>query len=416
MSFHHTTLPNGLTILGEVMPSAYSVALGFFVQTGARDETPDIAGVSHFLEHMAFKGTARRTAWDVNRDFDRIGAIYNAYTSTENTVFFAAIVPEYLPQAIDILADILRPTLRPEDFETEKLVILEEIKMYHDQPDSMAWEHARKLYYNGHPLGHSVLGSEESISALRREQMEAYFRQRYVANNIILAISGNFVWSELVDMATRLCGEWPSGVAGRTCTEWRRDPAMYVLRREGVQQQHVILLTAGPPPDSPLCYAANVLSLAIGDNTGSRLYWALIDPGRADAADFDYHENHGAGSFCSYYTCDPNNAADNLKIVQDLLGEVQRHSITAEELQIAKNKIASRIVRASERPMGRLGSIAGMWIYTGEYRDVDRELALYDAVTLDAIRECLDRYPIDAATIVAYGPLHQFQGIEAQTV
>src|SRR5256885_2890839 len=134
MPFHHPVLPNGLTIIGETSPSARSAAVGFFVRTGSRDETPEVSGVSHFLEHMVFKGTPNRTALDVNQDFDRIGAHYNAFTSEENTVFYAAILPEYLPEAVDILADILRPSLRGEDFELEKKVIIEEIGMYEDQP------------------------------------------------------------------------------------------------------------------------------------------------------------------------------------------------------------------------------------------------------------------------------------------
>ncbi|HQR44051.1 MAG TPA: pitrilysin family protein, partial [Gemmatales bacterium] len=119
LEFHHLRLANGLQVLGETNPSARSVAVGFFVRTGARDEGPDIAGVSHFLEHMAFKGTPKRTALDVNREFDAIGANHNAYTSEENTVFYAAVLPEYLPQAVDILADILRPSLRQDDFDME---------------------------------------------------------------------------------------------------------------------------------------------------------------------------------------------------------------------------------------------------------------------------------------------------------
>ena len=134
MPFHRLQLANGLQIIGETSPSARSMALGFFVQTGSRDETPEISGVSHFLEHMVFKGTPQRTALDVNRDFDRIGAHYNASTSEENTIFYAAILPEYLPQAMDVLADILRPSLRRDDFDMEKKVIIEEIGMYDDQP------------------------------------------------------------------------------------------------------------------------------------------------------------------------------------------------------------------------------------------------------------------------------------------
>src|SRR5580658_958793 len=133
MTFFQHVLPNGLTMVGERSPSARSVAAGFFVKTGSRDETPEESGVSHFLEHMVFKGTPRRSALEVNYDFDRIGASYNAFTSEENTVFYAAILPEYLPQAVDILADILRPSLREEDFEMEKKVIIEEIKMYRSE-------------------------------------------------------------------------------------------------------------------------------------------------------------------------------------------------------------------------------------------------------------------------------------------
>src|ERR1700694_6155832 len=169
VSFQSQTLKNGLQIIGETSPSARSVALGFFVRTGSRDETPDVSGVTHFLEHMVFKGTPRRTALDVHRDFDRIGAHYNAFTSEENTVFYAAILPEYLPEAVDLLADILRPSLRVEDFEMEKNVIIEEIGMYEDQPMWSAYDHAKRAYFADHPLGNSILGSVESITALTRE-------------------------------------------------------------------------------------------------------------------------------------------------------------------------------------------------------------------------------------------------------
>src|ERR1700730_3038294 len=143
--FHSHRLPNGFQFIAETSPPARSMALGFFVRTGSRDETPEVSGVSHFLEHMVFKGTPNRTALDVNRDFDRIGADYNAFTSEENTVFHAAILPEYLPQAVDILADILRPSLRGNDFDMEKNVIIEEIGMYEDQPIRSAYDRAKRV-------------------------------------------------------------------------------------------------------------------------------------------------------------------------------------------------------------------------------------------------------------------------------
>src|SRR5215208_5420611 len=277
MAFHNARLQNGLTIIGETSPSARSVAVGFFVRTGARDETPAEAGVSHFLEHMLFKGTPRRSAEQVNLDFDRIGSGPNAWTSEENTVYYAAVLPEYLPKLIDILADILRPSLRQEDFETEKKVILEEIKKYQDQPGSVAWENARHIYYDKHPLGNSVLGTHESVSALTRDQMRAYFTRRYAANNIILSVAGNFDWKQLVELATAACSGWNTAEVGRTHrTEWLGTGGLHVLTREKVQQEYVLCLGGGPPSDSRLRYAADTLALAVGDDTGSRLYWGLI--------------------------------------------------------------------------------------------------------------------------------------------
>src|SRR5262249_26104030 len=151
--FHSHRLSNGLQIIGETSSSARSVALGFFVRTGSCDETPEVSGVTHFLEHMIFKGTPRRSALDVNLAFDRIGADYNAFTSEENTVFHACVLPEYLPTAVDVLADILRPSLRVEDFDMEKNVIIEEIGMYEDQPTFCAYDNAKRVYFADHKLG-----------------------------------------------------------------------------------------------------------------------------------------------------------------------------------------------------------------------------------------------------------------------
>ena len=215
MPFHSHTLPNGLTLIGEPSPAARSAAVGFFVRTGSRDERADESGVSHFLEHMMFKGTPRRTALDVNLDFDRIGASYNAFTSEENTVYYAAVLPEYLPKAVDILADILRPSLRTDDFDTEKQVILEEIGMYDDQPGFAASDHARRLFYGPHPLGNSVLGTKESVGALTRDGMHDYFARRYAPTNIVVSAAGHYDWAELVRLVTAACGHWEKGESGR---------------------------------------------------------------------------------------------------------------------------------------------------------------------------------------------------------
>jgi predicted Zn-dependent peptidase len=406
MSFHSHTLANGLQLIGETSPSARSTALGFFVRTGARDETLDECGVTHFLEHMVFKGTPRRTALDVNRDFDKIGADYNAFTSEENTVFHAAVLPEYLPQAVDLLADILRPSLRDEDFNMEKKVIIEEIGMYEDQPMWSAYDNAKRVYFAEHKLGNSILGTPASITALTRDQMHAYFQRRYVAPNIMVAAAGNLDWPRFVDIIEENCGHWEKGTIGRQ--DVRETPGsgrFEVMMKEKVMQEHVILIASGPPADSPLRHAADLLSMAVGDDSGSRLYWALVDPGLADSADCSFHEYEGAGAFYTSFSGEPEQAERDLAIVLKVLREVQRGGITEEELNQARSKILSRVVRGSERPKGRMMAIGMSWTYQHEYRSVDDDLRAYESVTLPAIRQVLERYPLDRVTTLALGPL-----------
>jgi predicted Zn-dependent peptidase len=404
-------LANGLQVIAETSPSARSMALGFFVRTGSRDESPEVSGVSHFLEHMVFKGTPRRSALDVNRDFDRIGAHYNAFTSEENTVFYAAILPEYMAQAVDVLSDILRPSLRGDDFDMEKNVIIEEIGMYDDQPMWSAYDNAKRVYFADHPLGNSILGSVESIKALTRDQMMGYFEKRYVAPNVTVVAAGNFDFGALVSLVEKHCGGWATGPVGRLGV--RPAPgsgAFQVMARPKVAQEHVLVMSPAPAADDPLRHTADTLALALGDDSGSRLYWALVDPGLAESADASFHDYEGTGSFYTSFSCDPERTEEDLDIVREVLAEVQDGGITPEELSQAKSKILSRVVRSSERPMGRMQAIGMSWTYLGKYRGVDEELAAFDAVTLGKVRELLDRYPLTKATTFALGPLSKING------
>ncbi len=190
MEFLKHTLPNGLEVVAECNPHAWSTALGFFVNTGARDESDDLLGVSHFLEHMAFKGTPSQTEDDVDRRFDELGAHHNAFTSEEHTVYHAAVLPECQDRAVELLADRLRPAIRDDDFTTEKQVILEEIRMYEDQPPFGAEDKCRAAFFGEHPLGHKILGTHESVTALSADAMRAYHRGRYAAGNVALVAAG----------------------------------------------------------------------------------------------------------------------------------------------------------------------------------------------------------------------------------
>jgi predicted Zn-dependent peptidase len=362
--------------------------------------------VSHFLEHMMFKGTARRTAMDVNLDFDRIGADYNAFTSEENTVYHACFLPEYLDKAVDVLTDIMRPSLREEDFDVEKKVIIEEIGRYDDQPGHCAYERAKQVHFGKHHLANSVLGTKESVGALTPEQMRAYFGRRYVAPNILVSVAGNVEWPRFIELIEKQCGGWPAEAAGREGLQEARSSGQHeVMTKDKVVQEYVFLVAGGPPAASKLRYAADLLAVILGDDSGSRLYWELVDPGLADSADTSYHDYDGAGAFWTSLTCEPDQTDANLALTLKVFQAVQRQGVTAEEFQQARNKVLSRIVRGNERPKGRMMAVGMNWMYQGEYRTVDDELRAFEALTPATIREVLERYPLDRTSLLALGPL-----------
>jgi len=409
VQFHHTTLPNGLRVIAELNDRAHSVAAGFFVKTGSRDETPELAGVSHFLEHMMFKGTSRRDALAVNRDLDRIGAKHNAQTSEEDTIYYVACLPEYLPRAFDVLADILRPSLREEDFETEKKVIIEEIRMYQDNPMMVAYEEAKSAHFAPHPLGQSVLGTVESIEALRVDQMRDYFERRYAPANLVLAFAGKASWEEVVALAEQHCGAWSGDRPARVVTAPRGRGAFRALLREEDNQETVIAVADAPPQESDDRYAASLLAKILGDHTGSRLYWALIDPGYADGVELSYQEFEGAGAFFTFLSCDPQEAQANLARIAEAYRAVLADGVTPEELEQARNKVLSRVVLRSERPMGRLMPLGYYWTYRRAYVPVEEEIEAFSRVTPADIRRVLDAYPLLPLTIVAVGPTTELQ-------
>ena len=405
MNFKRIQLPNGLEIIGEVNPDARSAAVGFFVRTGARDEQPEIHGVSHFLEHMVFKGSERRSALDVNREFDEIGARYNAFTSEENTVFWGAVLPEYLPRLVDLLADMLRPSLRGDDFDMEKKVILEEIGMYQDQPTWTAYEAVMRQHFGPHPLGNSVLGTSDSVGSLARDQMKAYFDRRYVTSNILVAAAGKVDWPRFCELVTDACSTWPGGADPRDARPANGAGSVHVITQKKIQQEHVLLLAPAPPAESPDRFAADVLTTAVGDGGGSRLFWELVDPGLAETAELDYHEFNGAGTFMTYFGCDPDNLGENLARIRAIYAAVGADNIRPDELDQVKNKAAARIVLRSERPMGRLMPLGFNWIYRREYRTIDDDITTLQSVSRDDIARVLAAYPLDRVTTVAVGPL-----------
>jgi predicted Zn-dependent peptidase len=405
MKFKTSTLKNGLEIVSECDDAAFSTALGFFVNTGARDETDEVSGVSHFLEHMVFKGTPTRSAEDVNREFDEMGAHYNAFTNEENTVYYAAVLPEYLPSSVTLLADLMRPSLREEDFNTEKKVILEEIKMYDDQPPFGADDKCRAAFFGNHPLSRSVLGTAASVGALNAQQMRQYFERRYSPRNIVLVGSGRIDFSQMCETAEQCCGSWSSVESARPLPAASPHAGFHVLHKETAAQEYVIMMSPGPTASDADRYAAKILATVLGDDSGSRLYWDLVDPGQAENCILHHHEYLNAGMFLTYMSCDPEYAVENLQRIQAVYQAALAEGVTQAELDQAKNKINSRVVLSSERPRGRLFTVGANWVQRREYRSVRDDLNAVEAISLKDVAAVQQKYPLTQATTFVVGPL-----------
>jgi predicted Zn-dependent peptidase len=409
MQRHLHQLENGLTLVGEYSPSARSVAAGYFVRTGARDETHEVNGVSHFLEHMMFKGTVRRSPDDVNREFDEMGARYNAFTSEEATVYYGNVLPQFQARLIALLSDMMRPALRDEDFEMEKNVILEEIAMYQDRPQFLVFDKARETYYRDHPLGFSILGSIESIKKLHREQMHEYFSRRYAANNLTLVLTGNYDWDAAVAQSESVCGGWNTSDAPRALSVHSAQPSVCVEQTDKFNRAHVVLVAPGFAAQDERRWAASVACEALGAEEGSRLYWELVHPGLAEAAAISHDANDGDGAYYGYVLADPGRAQEVLDRFRRVVRKACEEGLSDEEIERAKRRIASHLVLSAETPMGRFRAVGMDWLYRREQKLPQEALQKLLAVSQRDANEVLSMRPFEAASVVALGPLEALQ-------
>ncbi|MCK4873474.1 MAG: insulinase family protein [Phycisphaerales bacterium] len=403
VEYRETTLENGLRIVAEVDARAHTAAAGFFVKTGACDEDKRIMGVSHFLEHMIFKGTERRSADDVNREFDDIGASHNAFTAHELTVFYAHVLPEYLQRGVDILADILRPAIRQADFDAEKSVILEEIAMYRDQPFFVLYEDAMERYYGDHPMSHRVLGTDDTVTDMQRDEMQAYFDHRYSADNTVISLAGRLDFKKVVQQIAGLCGSWTRTGATRRYDGAPHHSGVHHVVDERINRAYSLMLAPAPPAQDDRRYAAAMLTRVLGESEGSRLYWALVETGLAEAAEAHYEGRDGLGDYLIFAATTPDRADEVWSIVEHEIGKLV-DSLTEDDLVRLRNKMLTGVTVQSERPAGRMQRLGRRITYFDEYATLEEELDRINAVTLGDLRELYEAFPFQPRTVVHLAP------------
>ncbi|MGH2515785.1 MAG: M16 family metallopeptidase, partial [Ktedonobacterales bacterium] len=348
--FYTHQLPNGLQLLGQRMPDLESISVCFEARTGARDEhDPALWGVSHFLEHMVFKGTQRRTTEQITMDFNKMGAENNAFTSVEETMYYARVLREYLPEAVDLLSDMMRPRLDASDFSMERNVILEEIARSEDQPSNQAYRKLMTTFFAGTSLAHEVLGTKESIRELTVEQMRAYWARRYAANNLTFAIAGNFEWPRVVELVERHCGDWGTGDAGREARPIMPEGSSARVMVKAQQQQQIMgIASPWVSMQDKDFYAAYLASMVLGDGTGSRYFWNIFQKGLAETAVASMSPYDQTGMMVTWINTTPEHAPAVLELARAELKGMQEDGAQEDELRRAKDKLVSHVVLDGE--------------------------------------------------------------------
>jgi predicted Zn-dependent peptidase len=404
MEFRKKELANGLTIVGEINKYAKSVAVGFFVKVGSRDENKQINGVSHFLEHMLFKGSEKLSPIGVFEAFEKLGAVFNAQTNEEVTIYSSAVLPEYVIELTQLWVELMSPAFREDDINIEKYVVKEEIQLFKDIPSFDVMERCRSLHFDGHSCGNSVMGSRESIEALTFQQMLDYFNERYVPNNLVIACAGIFDWHKICSTIEASCDKWQKRPVVREFKHCQGSKKKQRIERAFLSREHIYLISVAPSLQEQARYAALLLSHIIGDIIGSRFYWELVDKDFADIATMEYMVMEDTGVLCSYIGCKSGNMSRVIDIVRDIFSSVAKNGTTEDELRRAKNKVLSSYAIGNELPICRLISLGLNMVYQKPYRSVKDYIKTIEMVTIDDIDLLVKRFNPGDFTQFSMGP------------
>jgi predicted Zn-dependent peptidase len=415
MTIRRTEFGSGLRVVTERMPGVRSVALGFWVLAGSRDEPPPISGSSHFLEHLLFKGTKTRSARDIAEAFDAIGGDVNAFTAKEYTCFYARIRDRDLPMAVEHLADMFRGSvLREGDFASEKRVILEEINVHEDTPDDLIHDLFMEVLWPDHPLGRPILGTKKSIRAATRDQVRRFYRKHYVPGNLVVVAAGNLQHEDLVARLTASLEAGPVRAEGPAA--WRiREPGRppspsgrVLVKRRDTEQAHICVGTSGLSRTDPDRFAFGVVNNAIGGGMSSRLFQEIREKRGLAYSVYSYHSMYAdAGLFCAYAGTTPGRAREVLSIVRGQLGEVAEKGLAPDEFERAKGHMKGSLVLSLEDPGGRMSRLGKSEISHGETLSVSQILARISAVTPDDARRASERVlsqPMTTTVLAPFGP------------
>ena len=380
-------LPNGLVVVTEKMPHVRSVSVGIWLGTGSRGESPARNGIAHFIEHMVFKGTERRTAEEIAQAMDSVGGMLDAFTAKEMTCFNAKVLDEHLPIAFDVLSDlVLRPRFDDTDIVKEKQVVLEEIKMDEDNPESVIHEMFTQNFWRGHPLGLPILGTPQTVPEFSRDALFDCFHSWYAPNNTVITAAGNLEHARLVDLVAReFGGATRAGtVAARTAP--RTHAGVDQRHKQELEQVHIVLGVPSYPLAHERRYAASLLNIILGGGMSSRLFQNIRErQGLAYAIFSELSPYTDSGVLSVYAGTSRESAAQLIRSVVEEFRRIQQEAVSAEELRRAKDHLKGSMMLSLESTSARMSNLARQAMYFNRFVSLDEMLASIEIVTREEV-------------------------------
>lgn len=382
------TLSNGLRVVVEYIPTVRSVSFGIWVKTGSRNETKDNNGISHFIEHMMFKGTEKRTAKDIADLFDGIGGNVNAFTAKEYTCYFAKVLDEHLPLAVDALSDMFFNSQFDEgELAKEKNVILEEIAMYEDTPDDKVHDEASRASYGDHPLAYSILGVKERLEAMGPDTLKGYMKERYTIENTVVSVAGNVEETKLLELLEAHFGGF-SNHAEPTIPESPDFQGEYIFYKKKTEQNHICMTFPGLSNKDKQLYAMILLNNALGGGMSSRLFQEIREKRGLAYSVYSYHMGYAdSGLFTVYAGTAPKQTREVLDLTMEQISELSVKGLAEEELHRGKEQLKGSLILSLESTSSRMNRIGKNELMLGQHYTLDELLKRIDNVTMEDIQD-----------------------------
>ena len=407
-----TVLPNGLVVISETMPHFRSVSVGIWVRTGSRREPEAVGGISHFIEHMVFKGTERRSCEEIAGAVDSVGGMLDAFTTKEIVCFSAKVLDEHLPLAFDVISDmVLRPLFAAPELEREKRVVLEEIKMDEDNPETSINELFLQGFWKGHALGRPILGTRVTVDGFERESVLDWFRKCYVPNEILIAAAGNVEHARLVDLAMAAFGSLNPATNGYHESVPEPHALIQVRRKRSLEQAHVFVGVPAFAAADPRRYPMAVLNSILGSGMSSRLFQNIRErQGLAYAVMSDTMPYRDVGLLSVYAGTSGEKVEGLVRSVIDEFRRMKQEPVSAEELTRAKEQLKGSLTLSLESTGARMSNRSRQEIYFGRFQSLEEIFAEVDAVTREQVQELArEIFVTDRIALAALGRMDGFR-------